>query len=202
MPVLLLAVCSRRYWKAGWKQARTTRAENACSTRLIRIYRSVACTRRGKKQSAIESIARRRLSGLYSPPVGRAGAGAAPGGLKMRARSPPPAGRWAGWRRLSAPALLSSALHWQLSVLRSTLTLKGVLVRAGASSLELVALRRSAASTRPALAVDGGILRRPPCLQKRYMVESAPDELLWGHVRSRSIGLGLCQWGLESTPLL
>jgi hypothetical protein len=35
----------------GWmEQGRTTRAENACSTRLIRSNRSAACTRRGKQK--------------------------------------------------------------------------------------------------------------------------------------------------------
>ena len=40
---------------------------------------------------------------------------------------------------------------------------------------ELLALRRSAASTRPALVVDCGIFRKLPCLQTRYIVERAAD---------------------------
>ena len=40
---------------------------------------------------------------------------------------------------------------------------------------ELVALRRSAASTHPALVVDCGIFRKLPCLQTRYIVERAAD---------------------------
>ncbi len=40
--------------------------------------------------SAIESIARRRLSGIYAPPDGRAGAGAAPGGPQNASAQPGP----------------------------------------------------------------------------------------------------------------
>ncbi len=47
---------------------------------------------------------------------------------------------------------------------------------------ELLALRRSAASTRLALAVDCGIFRKLPCLQTRYIVVDIP-------------------WGLESTRI-
>ena len=42
----------------------------------------------------------------------------------------------------------------------------------------LVSLRRSAASTRPALVVDCGIFRKLPCLQTRYIVERAADASL------------------------
>ena len=40
---------------------------------------------------------------------------------------------------------------------------------------ELLALRRSAASTRPALESSTAVFRRLPCLQTRYIVESAAD---------------------------
>jgi hypothetical protein len=57
----------------------------------------------------------RRLSGLYSLPVGRAGpgAGAGPAGPQNASVQPTPAGRQAGWP-LSAPALPvpSSPLNW------------------------------------------------------------------------------------------
>ena len=47
---------------------------------------------------------------------------------------------------------------------------------------ELLALRRSAASTRPALVVDCGIFRKLPCLQTRYIVESASDASLGAEI--------------------
>ena len=47
---------------------------------------------------------------------------------------------------------------------------------------ELVALRRSAASTRPALVVDCGIFRKLPCLQTRYIVERAADASLGARI--------------------
>jgi hypothetical protein len=46
----------------------------------------------------------------------------------------------------------------------------------------LVSLRRSAASTRPALVVDCGIFRKLPCLQTRYIVESASDASLGAEI--------------------
>ena len=47
---------------------------------------------------------------------------------------------------------------------------------------ELLALRRSAASTRPALVVDCGIFRKLPCLQTRYIVERAADASLGARI--------------------
>ena len=47
---------------------------------------------------------------------------------------------------------------------------------------ELLALRRSAASTRPALVVDCGIFRKLPCLQTRYIVERAADASLMAEI--------------------
>ena len=40
---------------------------------------------------------------------------------------------------------------------------------------ELLALRRSAASTRPAIESSTAVFQRLPCLQTRYIVERAPD---------------------------
>ena len=47
---------------------------------------------------------------------------------------------------------------------------------------ELLALRRSAASTRPALVVDCGIFRKLPCLQTRYIVARAADASLGARI--------------------
>jgi hypothetical protein len=47
---------------------------------------------------------------------------------------------------------------------------------------ELLALRRSAASTRRALVVDCGIFRKLPCLQTRYIVERAADASLGARI--------------------
>ena len=47
---------------------------------------------------------------------------------------------------------------------------------------ELLSLRRSAASTRPALVVDCGIFRKLPCLQTRYIVERAADASLMAEI--------------------
>jgi hypothetical protein len=47
---------------------------------------------------------------------------------------------------------------------------------------ELLALRRCAASTRPALVVDCGIFRKLPCLQTRYIVERAADASLGARI--------------------
>ena len=50
-----------------------------------------------------------------------------------------------------------------------------VKVRACRCLHELLALRRSAASTRPAIESSTAVFQRLPCLQTRYIVERAPD---------------------------